>query len=57
MLNRTVESLSNSVELIGEPGHVDNENLADLALTDLYGSPGLIFEVMKNNSVSSLTLY
>lgn len=57
LLNRTVESLSNSVELIGEISPTENENLAGLALTKLYGCPGLVFEVMKNNSVASLTLY
>lgn len=79
MLNRTVESLSSSVELIGEennrvggssggggggggggkervPGG-ENEGLSELAMTDLYGAPGLVFEVMKNNTVSSLTIY
>lgn len=57
LLNRTLDDMHNSIELIGDSSPVDDEKLVEWALTDLYGSPGVIFEVMKNDSVASLTLY
>lgn len=55
LLNRSFDSLSNSMELIGDSS--DYEKPAEWALTDLYGLTGIVFEVMKNNCVVSLTLY
>lgn len=57
LLNRTLDDMNNSIELVGDTTPVDDEKLSQWALTDLYGSPGLVFEVMKNDSVASLTLY
>ena len=56
VLNRVLESPSSSMELIGEPEIIEPA-MEDWGLTDLYGSSGCIFEVLKNGAVSSLTIY
>lgn len=57
MLNRTFDDMDDSMELIGDSSPMYDEKLAEWALTDVYGTPGLVFEVMKNGAVSSLTLF
>ncbi|RMD44304.1 hypothetical protein DV735_g918, partial [Chaetothyriales sp. CBS 134920] len=61
------ESPDSSVELLGgfEDGYeaatqtvrMSNEISTELNNTDLYGFPGMLFEVLKNDAISCLTVY
>jgi hypothetical protein len=53
ILNRSLDSPSSSMELVGEPEVLPME---DWGGTSLYGSPGCVFEVL-GNLVASLTIY
>lgn len=64
LLNRSLEGGASSLnddgmEIIGESEdhHFDSEKLEDWGLTDLYGAPGLVIEVLKNGDIASLTIY
>lgn len=60
MLNRTLESPSSSVELVGDDPETNmsaDPTAEEWGLTDLYGAKGCVFEVLKNDSVVSLTVY
>ncbi|KAF8453151.1 hypothetical protein BGX38DRAFT_1179483 [Terfezia claveryi] len=63
LLNRGSDSPSSSVELLGgwDEGDIGlrAEGSAEEAFgnTELYGFPGLIFEVLRNKAVSSLTVF
>lgn len=62
VLNRlSVDSTTSyGMEIIGEnddEGHFDNEKLGDWGISDLYGAPGLVLEVLKNGAIVSLTIY
>lgn len=58
VLNRlSIDSPSSSVELLGEvPDNTENESL-DWGVTELYGVPHCIFEVIKNGVIASLVIY
>jgi isoleucyl-tRNA synthetase len=64
------ESPESSVELLGgfeeqdsgqkkgiTPHQGASENMNGLSNTELFGFPGLLFEVLKNDAVSCLTVY
>ncbi|KAL9618228.1 MAG: hypothetical protein Q9160_007062 [Pyrenula sp. 1 TL-2023] len=52
------ESPESSVELLGGwEGDARKGDVQSLANTELFGFPGLLFEVLKNGSVSCLTVY
>lgn len=57
MLNRAIESPSSSLEIVGELDDMPEPAVEDWGLTDLYGAEGCVFEVLKNGSVVSLTVY
>lgn len=63
LLNRGSDSPSSSVELLGgwEEGDVGLKGVGSaeeaFGYTELYGFPGLIFEVLRNKAVSSLTVF
>lgn len=64
VLNRRLECATTSLnddgmEVIGETDeqHYDGDKLGDWGLTDLYGAPGLVIEVLKNGDIASLTIY
>ena len=61
------ESPESSIELLGDleesptRGKPDDQSLADaggvMSNTELFGFPGMLFEVLKNNAVSCLTVF
>lgn len=57
ILNRQLESPSSSVELVGDTEEENNSEQEDWGQTDLYGTSGCVFEVLKNGAVVSLTVY
>ena len=64
VLNRSWgDSPGSSIELLGgwedsmDSARIEAASKATLGNTDLYGFPGLLFEVLKNDTVSCLTIY
>ena len=57
------DSPGSSIELLGgweestDSVRIEGTSKATLGNTDLYGFPGLLFEVLKNDAVSCLTIY
>jgi isoleucyl-tRNA synthetase len=61
------ESPESSIELLGDleesptRGKIDEHSLADvggvMSNTELFGFPGMLFEVLKNDTVSCLTVF
>lgn len=62
-VNRLFDNISSSVELIGGEDDVDGSNNGEddeglhFEGTNLYGEDGVVFEVMKNGFIVSLTIY
>lgn len=63
LINRLFDNISSSVELIGGEDDVDESNDCEddegfqFEGTNLYGEDGVVFEVMKNGYIGSLTIY
>jgi hypothetical protein len=63
LVNRLFDNISSSVELIGGDDDIDGSNNGDddeslpFEGTNLFGEDGVVFEVMKNGFIVSLTIY
>jgi isoleucyl-tRNA synthetase len=53
----SVELLGGWEEGVGEKGGVHGDGVQGLGNTELFGFPGMLFEVLKNDTVSCLTIY
>jgi hypothetical protein len=56
---RTLESPTSSIELVPVDDDIAEAafNADDMGITQLYGTQGLVYEVLQNSVVSSLTVY